>query len=199
MGLRAKLTQVLSAGFLFLGAGTAVLAQATTQLNTRDLSEISDKYNAASNEEPENRSSLELTSTQEAPKDPSTTPSPEPTPNSASNGSSAQSYAHGIHMSKKLLKKQLKQGAQQGPARIVINVEHTKCKEILAKPKSLPFLIAWTDGYLSGVTQNTLTDDTYIKDMTKGVISYCRQHPEALYWKYIQTYYNVSGVVQEAP
>lgn len=87
--------------------------------------------------------------------------------------------------------------AQSKNVRVIIDVSHTKCQEILDKPNALPFLIAWTDGYLSGVTFNTWTDDDYIKDMSMGVMQYCQQYPDALYWDYIKAHYNVQGVVQQ--
>lgn len=83
------------------------------------------------------------------------------------------------------------------PVRVVIDISHTRCQELLDKPQSLPFLVAWTDGFLSGCTQNTQSDDTYINDMSYGVMEYCQMHPQALYWDYIKTYYNVQGLIPE--
>lgn len=112
------------------------------------------------------------------------------------NATAQQAYEVNIHLPKKL-RMHHAPVAQGKNVRVIIDVSHTKCQEILDKPNALPFLIAWTDGYLSGVTLNTWTDDDYIKDMSKGVMQYCQQYPEALYWDYIKAHYNVQGVVQQ--
>lgn len=75
-----------------------------------------------------------------------------------------------------------------------IDVGHTRCYEILERPRIIPALIAWTDGFLSGITRDTISDDKYISDMTNGVIQFCKQNPQAFYWNYIHSNYNVHGL-----
>lgn len=77
---------------------------------------------------------------------------------------------------------------------IKIDVGHTRCYEILERPRIIPALIAWTDGFLSGITRDTISDDKYISDMTNGVIQFCKQNPQAFYWNYIHSNYNVHGL-----
>lgn len=77
---------------------------------------------------------------------------------------------------------------------VKIDVGHTRCYEILERPRIIPALIAWTDGFLSGITRDTISDDKYISDMTNGVIQFCKQNPQAFYWNYIHSNYNVHGL-----
>lgn len=113
-----------------------------------------------------------------------------------SNNQNLSRFSQQMQVSKRLLNHLLAKEDSNELKNLVLNIEYTKCREILERPSSLPFLIAWTDGYLSGVTRNTFTDEEYIQDLSKGIVTYCQKHPNALYWKYIQTYYNVSGLVQ---
>lgn len=77
---------------------------------------------------------------------------------------------------------------------IKIDIGHTRCYEILEKPRIIPALIAWTDGYLSGITRDTISYEKYISDMTNGVIQFCKQNPQSFYWDYIHSNYNVHGL-----
>lgn len=115
--------------------------------------------------------------------------SAEQTSSETSEQASGESAVHTLAQQSKKIKNKSAQSSH-----IKIDVGHTRCYEILERPRIIPALIAWTDGFLSGITRDTISDDKYISDMTNGVIQFCKQNPQAFYWNYIHSNYNVHGL-----
>lgn len=60
-----------------------------------------------------------------------------------------------------------------------VDMSTFSCQEFSSNEKSVTYIIAWVDGYLSAQTDNLLTSDEWLDQLVEHIVQYCSENPRS--------------------